>query len=474
MATTNKMSRKDATFYGQLTADEGKRNLCKSAANVIKARLRIAGESLVIAGEKLIEVKETLDHGQWLIWLSHEFDWDDRTAENYMNVARKFKFEKISDLGLGKSVMIMLAAPSVSDEIRTEAIDLARGGEKLTVEKTKQLIAEGKKVESPIQEESEEEQTPKADIRKPDANWWYVFNAEKHAVFGPAFSSPQSAGVWRGRMFADDARGCTIERGSYLLANNEPREWLSRPIRPERGLGLGSATAETKKPVAGKWYIVNLRNKAAFDRGFNTFFDAQHVLDQLANAVRWDCEVQLAQNMLDKNIPKTWMMLPLALDVENEIISHLEEAGNVIVGCDPGVAEGDKSVAAEVPNVKLRYDPAKWDVACPGCQKKKWSDLPHHNWRLIDPVRGIWESEPCGHQLHDALMYKRAVIQKSLPEMEEVEEEVVSDFDDKHEEEILSEVQRFVDGLAEKYKLDGQRILEYVQAALLARVDVGV
>jgi hypothetical protein len=41
---------------------------------------------------------QELPHGHFGIWLSVEFDWSERTAQNFMSVARSFKYETIADL----------------------------------------------------------------------------------------------------------------------------------------------------------------------------------------------------------------------------------------------------------------------------------------------------------------------------------------------------------------------------------------
>jgi hypothetical protein len=44
-------------------------------------------------GEKLIEAKENLTWGSWAEWLKHNFEFNQKTAENYMNYANELKIE---------------------------------------------------------------------------------------------------------------------------------------------------------------------------------------------------------------------------------------------------------------------------------------------------------------------------------------------------------------------------------------------
>jgi DUF3102 family protein len=46
----------------------------------VEARLKI--------GRALIEAKELCNHGQWLQWLKGNFDWHERSAQRYMDLAR--------------------------------------------------------------------------------------------------------------------------------------------------------------------------------------------------------------------------------------------------------------------------------------------------------------------------------------------------------------------------------------------------
>jgi hypothetical protein len=68
-------------------------------AAYIRERVGGALERILQAGDRLIAVKKKMPHGQWLLWLRDEFRWHERTARNYMNVARAVaKSESLSDL----------------------------------------------------------------------------------------------------------------------------------------------------------------------------------------------------------------------------------------------------------------------------------------------------------------------------------------------------------------------------------------
>jgi hypothetical protein len=83
----------------------------------IKARIKRTAEDVIAIGQDLLAVKEELEHGQFQDWLKAEFDMSYPTANNFMNVAKRFgtdeKSLKFRDLSI--SVLYLLAAPSTPD-----------------------------------------------------------------------------------------------------------------------------------------------------------------------------------------------------------------------------------------------------------------------------------------------------------------------------------------------------------------------
>lgn len=77
-------------------------------------------------GEKLTEAKALMDHGEWSPWLEREFGWTDRTARNYMSVARCFKTETVSDLDIDLRALYALSKRDTPEEVREAAVELAR------------------------------------------------------------------------------------------------------------------------------------------------------------------------------------------------------------------------------------------------------------------------------------------------------------------------------------------------------------
>ena len=55
-------------------------------------------EDIIEIGSDLLGVKEALEHGHFGPWLKAEFGWSERTAQNFMNVAEKFKSANFAEL----------------------------------------------------------------------------------------------------------------------------------------------------------------------------------------------------------------------------------------------------------------------------------------------------------------------------------------------------------------------------------------
>lgn len=110
----------------------------------IKTLMRQTAQGVMEIGGKLIEVKDRLGHGRFGYWLNQEFGWSDRTARNFMAVARQFKSEIISDLDLAPSALIALSGATVPEAARQEAVEQAASGQQVTVKTAKQIIAKHK------------------------------------------------------------------------------------------------------------------------------------------------------------------------------------------------------------------------------------------------------------------------------------------------------------------------------------------
>jgi hypothetical protein len=121
----------------------------RTAADRIRERVKKTVEDIIEVGNDLLAVKEALPHGQFLPWLRAEFGWSERSAENFMSVADKFKSAKIADLPIQPSAAYFLAAPSIPDEARQKAVEKAEAGEEITFATAKEIVAEARKKKRP-------------------------------------------------------------------------------------------------------------------------------------------------------------------------------------------------------------------------------------------------------------------------------------------------------------------------------------
>jgi hypothetical protein len=97
----------------------------------IRSCYRRTSHEVVTIGQRFIEAKLLLPHGQFIPWIGAEFGITERTAENFMNVARRFfgKTEIVS--ALPPTVLYSLAAPSTPDGAIDEVLNRIQQGEQL-------------------------------------------------------------------------------------------------------------------------------------------------------------------------------------------------------------------------------------------------------------------------------------------------------------------------------------------------------
>src|SRR5262245_48205194 len=107
--------------------------------NVHAAAIREHAQSIksdiFIIGRHLTECRKLLDHGQWLPWLKHEFNWTEQTALNYMRVyslGLKSKIVLDSDI-ITLTALYYMARPSTPLAVREKIIERVEAGEPITV-----------------------------------------------------------------------------------------------------------------------------------------------------------------------------------------------------------------------------------------------------------------------------------------------------------------------------------------------------
>ena len=118
------------------------REFVKGKELSIKAR---TSQTIWENGRDLLEVKERLEHGQFMNWCEVNFPWSHSTVNNMINVA--VKFPTVGNLDISAKTLYLLAQNSTPESARTEAIEKAESGEVITHKQAKDLIEAHKAVE---------------------------------------------------------------------------------------------------------------------------------------------------------------------------------------------------------------------------------------------------------------------------------------------------------------------------------------
>lgn len=94
--------------------DEG-RTIEAITGEILDAK-RAGGEAILTIGRCLIEAKDMLPHGEWLPWLNERVEFSERTARNFMRLAREWtNRQTLADLGASKA-LTLLALPAEERE----------------------------------------------------------------------------------------------------------------------------------------------------------------------------------------------------------------------------------------------------------------------------------------------------------------------------------------------------------------------
>lgn len=79
------------------------------------------GERLIAIGRCLIEAKAMLAHGEWLPWLENNVEMSEKTAQDFMRIAREFSNpQALADLGKTKVLKLLLLPAAEREEFLAE------------------------------------------------------------------------------------------------------------------------------------------------------------------------------------------------------------------------------------------------------------------------------------------------------------------------------------------------------------------
>lgn len=103
---------------------------------------RQAGGAIIEIGKRLLEAKAQLGHGEWLPWLREKVDISERSAQNFMRLAREyFKSADIADLGASKALALLALPETERAEFAAET-HTVNGVEKTASEMTARELRE--------------------------------------------------------------------------------------------------------------------------------------------------------------------------------------------------------------------------------------------------------------------------------------------------------------------------------------------
>lgn len=148
----------DAQFnYAALPAE--KAASARAAAERIRGRYSLACQSIAAIGQELIDQKKSLGHGNYLDWVKAEFAFGVTTAHKFTKIAETFGANFQNSENLAFEAWAMLAAPSTPEPVRTEVLERAANGEKVTAKEIEALKRKLSKAEETIAEKEAQRRT---------------------------------------------------------------------------------------------------------------------------------------------------------------------------------------------------------------------------------------------------------------------------------------------------------------------------
>lgn len=107
-------------LQGQGAPAETVRDIEAVTCEILQLKQDLA-HNIIDIGKRLIEAKAMLPHGEWLPWLSERVCFSEKTAQNYMRVAREFPNpQALADLGATKALTLLALPPEERDSFMAE------------------------------------------------------------------------------------------------------------------------------------------------------------------------------------------------------------------------------------------------------------------------------------------------------------------------------------------------------------------
>ena len=125
-------------------------NIEKTTAEILILKDQTA-QNIIEIGRRLIEVKERLEHGEYLKWLKEKVDFTERTAQRFVKVATTFSNSQ-SLANLGSTKLFLLAG--LDEENRQEIMNENKV-EDMTTRELERVVKEKKEIKKQLEEEQE-------------------------------------------------------------------------------------------------------------------------------------------------------------------------------------------------------------------------------------------------------------------------------------------------------------------------------
>lgn len=120
---------------GGSTPAPAERTIDDITSDILRAK-QAGGEAVLAIGRGLIEAKAVLTHGEWLPWLSEKVEFSERTAQNFMRLAREWSNpQALADLGASKA-LTLLALPETERAAFAAETHVVDGEEKTVIDMT--------------------------------------------------------------------------------------------------------------------------------------------------------------------------------------------------------------------------------------------------------------------------------------------------------------------------------------------------
>lgn len=100
-------------------------------------------------GELLLEMKRRVGHGNWLAWVAEHFEASERTARNYMEIAKSAAVADLSDDTTMRSALRTLASRSQAEESKSEQAATMPANDRLPHEDDERPIPDAQVIETP-------------------------------------------------------------------------------------------------------------------------------------------------------------------------------------------------------------------------------------------------------------------------------------------------------------------------------------